>query len=189
MWHLLTKTSCGSSLWYLTVKNRHNSGFRPGKFWSFSCFISNFTNQVEPLHSNRLQRSGGLGPCSQRQRRLPQKCCRLAAPHAGLDSLFSSLRLFHHLVVVLVVLPVIVESVCADCLSQWRAASRSKESINDERRMQAPMSLSQRRVDRSQQPLTRHHCLLLFPLQRLEGEEGEEGEEGRDFGFVSVICF
>lgn len=72
---------------------------------------------------------------------------------------------FHHPVVV-VVSPVVVEPVFTDCLSEQ---SRSQESINDERRMQALMSLSQRRVDKTQQPLTPDYCLLLFLLQRPGG--------------------
>lgn len=113
-------------------------------------------------------------------------CFQVGGSHAVVDSLFSGLRL--------------VSSsgvgglagccVFAECLSERRAASRSRESINDERGMQALMSLSRRRrVDKTQQPLTQHDGLLLFLLQRLGGE-GVRRREALDlfllFAFYSL---
>ena len=65
------------------------------------------------------------------------------------------------------------DTVFADCLSEQRAASRSKESINDESGMQALMSLSQRRVDDKTSSFDTTTLSALFLLQRPEGEEGD----------------
>ncbi len=109
---------------------------------------------------------------SWRQRHVFGVCCRLAAPLAGVDSLFSSLRLRFIILWLFWWSCWLLWSLFLQIVCRRRAASRSQESINDERGMQALMSLSQRRVDKTQQPLTQHYCLLLFLLQRLEGERG-----------------